>query len=81
MKTLFHPIERACEIAGSQAEFARAIGVEPAFVNQMLHKRRPVPVRLCHVIEAGYGITRKELRPDDWMLIWPELADPKKEAA
>lgn len=79
MKTTFHPIERACEKAGSQAEFARAIGIEPAFVNQMLRKKRPVPVRLCPVIESTFAISRKDLRPDDWHLIWPELAE--KDAA
>jgi len=81
MKTPFTPIKLACEIAGSQAAFARAICVDPAFVNQMLHNRRPVPVRLCHVIESGYGISRKELRPNDWMIIWPELTDANKVAA
>lgn len=39
-----------------------------------------VPVEYCARIEreTGGAVTRKELRPDDWQAIWPELA---KEAA
>lgn len=31
--------------------------------------------KLCSMIEkeSGGAVTRKELRPDDWFVIWPEL--------
>lgn len=70
-------ILRACEILGSQAELARRAGVQPAFVSQWLSGNRPVPASKCAAIEsATHGaVTRKDLRPDDWAQIWPELID------
>ena len=36
---------------------------------------RPVPIRKCAEIEFATNgqVTRKDLRPNDWHLIWPEL--------
>lgn len=63
----------------SNAEFARAINCPPAFVSQWKNNRRPVPLEYMAVIEQATGgkVTRKDLRPDDWHLIWPELARKK----
>lgn len=38
--------------------------------------RRPSPEN-CAGIEAATGgkVTRRDLRPDDWFLIWPELKE------
>lgn len=49
-----------------------------AQVRQWVHRyagRRPGPV-YCQAIERATGgaVTRRDLRPDDWHLIWPELA-------
>lgn len=70
-------VKKACDILGSQAELARCVGVEPAFVSQWLTNKRPVPARLCPAIEQATSgaVTRKDLRPDDWMQFWPELID------
>lgn len=56
---------------------AHLIGVSPAAVNQWISGHRPVPVERCVAIErATHGqVTRKDLRPNDYSLIWPELAD------
>lgn len=56
---------------------AAKIGVTPAFVSQWRTGFRPIPVERCAAIERATGgaVTRKELRPDDWHLIWPELAE------
>ena len=36
-------IRRAISLAGSQKAFAEGLGVTPAFVNQVLNAKRPVP--------------------------------------
>lgn len=63
----------------SNAEFARAIGCPPAFISQWKSGHRPVPLEYMAIIEYATGgeVTRKDLRPDDWMKIWPELAEKK----
>ena len=39
-------------------------------------KMRGVPIEQCVPIERATlgAVTRKDLRPDDWADIWPELA-------
>ncbi|EKD96592.1 MAG: hypothetical protein ACD_23C01388G0002 [uncultured bacterium] len=69
-------IHLACDLLGSQADLARAIDVAPAIVHQWRSGSRPVPVQHCNAIERATSgaVTRRDLRPDDWHLIWPELA-------
>jgi DNA-binding transcriptional regulator YdaS (Cro superfamily) len=61
----------------SQTEFASLIHAPVVSVHQWAHKIRPVPVERCVVIEQKTNgeVTRQDLRPDDWQLIWPELVD------
>jgi len=74
------------EGALSVADLARAIGVkDPAQIRQWRHGyagRQPDPAN-CVSIEVATGgrVTRKDLRPDDWQRIWPELATPEEVAA
>lgn len=77
------PIQRACEAVKGQAKLARLIGVSPANVNQWVAGIRPVPIERCVAIERATcgAVTRKDLRPDDWESIWPELADAPVSAA
>lgn len=49
---------------GSQAEFARRIGAAPALVWQWLDARRPVSPKYARAIEAEFGVSRHDLRPD-----------------
>lgn len=60
----------------TKAAFARAIGVAPALLHQWIEKIRPVAPQHCPQIESqtGGAVTRADLRPDDWHLIWPELS-------
>jgi DNA-binding transcriptional regulator YdaS (Cro superfamily) len=69
---------QACKIVGS-AELARRLGVTPQAVNEWKQGNRPVPVDRCAEIErvTDGKITRRDLRPDDWERIWPELSDMK----
>lgn len=79
--TCTKPIQSACELLGSQSALAKAIDVAPAIVNQWRSGARPVPVQHCFAIEIATNgaVTRRDLRPDDWQKIWPELAIPSAE--
>lgn len=70
-------IHEAGSRVGTLAALASALGVTPAAVSEWGSGRRPVPIERCVQIEritAG-AVTRIALRPDDWDLIWPELAE------
>lgn len=56
-------------------QFASEIGVQPPLLSQWRTNERRVPLDRCVAIEtATQGqVTRKDLRPDDWHLIWTEL--------
>jgi len=62
----------------SVAKLSVAIGVKSeAQVRQWQHRyagRIPDPAN-CVAIERATGgaVTRRDLRPDDWHMIWPEL--------
>lgn len=55
---------------------AQEMGIGVANIYQWMRGIRPVPVERCAVVErlTGGEVTRKDLRPDDWHEIWPELA-------
>ena len=61
---------------GSQTDLARAISAQPQLVWQWSKGVRKIPVERCVAIERATNgaVTRKDLRPDDWEEIWPELA-------
>lgn len=50
-------------------------------VSRWASGRRKVPIERCILIEQYTKgvVTRKDLRPDDWHLIWPELLDKVKQ--
>lgn len=72
-------VRRAAKLLGSQRALAIALGVAPVNVSQWLSsagvKGRQVPPKQCVRIEAltKGAVSRRELRPDDWRDIWPEL--------
>jgi DNA-binding transcriptional regulator YdaS (Cro superfamily) len=71
-------LDRAIMVAGSQAELARRIGAGgQSTVGNWILRGGLVPVEYCTQIEVATGVTRKELRPDDWQRYWPELAAPE----
>ncbi|WP_025917691.1 YdaS family helix-turn-helix protein [Herminiimonas sp. CN] len=61
-----------------KSDLARALNVSPALMHQWIERIRPVAVQHCAAIEALTGgmVTRKDLRPNDWQKIWPELVVP-----
>jgi DNA-binding transcriptional regulator YdaS (Cro superfamily) len=67
---------------GARAKLAAQIGAHASDLSDWINGNRPVPVRRCASIEVATdgAVTRRDLRPDDWHLIWPELAKPARKA-
>lgn len=72
------PLQRAIDAAGGVGALAAKIGIGQTAVSNWKARQGPVPVEHCAAIElATEGkVTRKDLRPDDWQRVWPELAEP-----
>lgn len=64
------------------SQIASALGVTDPTVHEWRTGRRPVPVVHCLGLERlmSGAVTRRDLRPDDWHLIWPELANAREGA-
>lgn len=60
----------------SRAAFARAIGVRPQQLDNWLRRDKEIDPVYCSLIERATegAVSRRDLRPDDWQRIWPELA-------
>lgn len=73
------PVDRAIAAAGSATALAQLLQVSAAAVGQWKSGARPIPVRQCVAIEAATSgaVSRRDLRPNDWQSIWPELAEAK----
>lgn len=69
-------IERAIGLAESQAKLATAIGVTQQTISNWL-KGGVIKAEHCSAIErlTQCAVTRRQLRPDDWRDIWPELGE------
>ena len=67
---------RAIEIAGGLGCLAVLLGVKSPSVHEWKTGKRSIPIERCVQIERATNgaVTRKDLRPDDWADIWPELA-------
>lgn len=65
---------------GFQARLSRRFGVSRQTVNGW---RGGIPVPYCAGVEEECEgeFTRRDFRPDDWHLIWPELATPAPQPA
>lgn len=68
-------LENYLEKRGSVITLSRKINVAPEDVSSWKTGRRSVPIVHCVAIERATNglVTRKDLRPDDWQDIWPEL--------
>lgn len=69
-------IQLAIGHVGGVSNLARALGVTPQAVCFWRDGKRNIPAEKCSAIELATGgkTTRQELRPDDFLKIWPELA-------
>lgn len=68
-------IKRACDLVGGISKMAGLLGISGPTVSQWCTGIRPVPIERCVAIERATdgAVTRRDLRPDDWHEIWPEL--------
>ncbi|MFA7437090.1 transcriptional regulator [Castellaniella sp.] len=71
----FQPVREACTVMGGMTPLAKKLGLPVQVVSSWAAGTRPVPIIRCVEIEeiTGGEVTRKQLRPDDWWQIWPEL--------
>lgn len=67
---------------GNGAKLARDIGSFPSDVSDYANGKKTIPIRFGPLIESATNgaVTRKDLFPDDWEKLWPELAEEKKAA-
>lgn len=72
------PLERLL-MTISQRKLAQLLDTSPSYVSQMLHGHRRVGIDMALRLERATdgAVTRRELRPDDWHRIWPELAEQR----
>lgn len=68
---------------GAVTRLARQIGAPIPDVYRWAKGERPVPVGRCLAIETATSgaVTRQDLRPDDYWLIWPDLPAPAEQGA
>ena len=68
---------KAIEIVGSATLLASAIGVRQSAISNWRARGTVIDPLYCVAIErvTNGAVTRKDLRPDDWREIWPELVN------
>jgi DNA-binding transcriptional regulator YdaS (Cro superfamily) len=78
------PLEIAVDLAGGQTKLANEIAriaekpITQAHIWNWINRADGLaPPEYCAAIEqvVQRKVTRKELRPNDWKKIWPELAE------
>jgi len=74
--------KRASEYVGGTSALARILGRSASEISQWISGNRPVPLIAAAAIERATdgAVTRQDLRPHDWWLIWPELAEQQEAA-
>ena len=62
---------------GALAKLARDTRSHASDMSNWAKENRPIPHEKCVQIEQATNseVTRKDLRPNDWHLIWPELKE------
>lgn len=61
---------------GEQAKMAKTLGVSTSQMSQMVNGTCAISNERCVLIETITSgvVSRKDLRPDNWQKLWPELA-------
>ncbi|MGV8823986.1 YdaS family helix-turn-helix protein [Methylibium petroleiphilum] len=60
----------------TQDDFADRLGVTQGMVGFWVRGKPPTPARAVQIERVtGGAVSRRDLRPDDWREIWPELAE------
>lgn len=76
-----HPLDTAAWLCGGREALAKMLGVTASAVGNW--KMRGTPPKQCVAIEnfVEGAVTRRDLRPNDWHILWPELVRPEDGAA
>lgn len=71
-------IEWLNAVAGRRIRLAEHLGVKPPVVSEWVTSKRTVPMVHAAAIEkfTDGAVTRRDLFPQAYARIWPELADP-----
>lgn len=61
---------------GTASGLAKALSISPSYLSQMASGLAPIsPERSVAIERATDGaVSRRDLRPEDWQRIWPEMA-------
>ncbi len=72
-----NPLETAIGTVGGVGKLAAAIGVGQSTISNWRARGTTPDAAHCAAIErATTGtVSRRDLRPEDWHLIWPELTE------
>lgn len=75
LKNYLAPMSRA-----QRAAFAARCRTSTNTLRNIAYGQKRAGAALCIAIEQATGgaITRADLRPEDWPLLWPEYAPPRK---
>ncbi|MDM0003912.1 YdaS family helix-turn-helix protein [Variovorax sp. J22G73] len=77
-------VNQLLDALGGTAAVAELFGIKQPSVSEWRKSGR-IPddklIRLAPIAEARGIVSRKELFPNDWQAIWPELADMKASVA
>lgn len=70
LKTYIDSLER-----GKVKELAASLGISSSYLSQMASGKTAISPTRCVEIETvtNREVSRKDLRPEDWDKIWPEL--------
>lgn len=67
---------------GTHGDFAAQIGIDKVYLSQIASRKQggrsfvPSPALAVRIEQATQSqVTRRDLRPDDWQKIWPELVN------
>lgn len=76
-------LDKAIAAAGGVGKLAHAVGVVQGAVSNWKARGGLVPAEHCAAVEQAAGgiVTRRDLRPNDWQKIWPELASTAEQPA
>ena len=68
-----HIIDAAVAKCGGLKNLAAAMGQSSQVIGNW--RSRGIPLNQCALLEAVSDgvVTRRDMRPDDWHIIWPEL--------
>lgn len=77
------PLQKAIDLCGGVGKLAAAIGVGQSVISNWRARCTVPSASYCVAIERATGgaVTRRDLRPDDWQSIWPELATEPERVA